>query len=393
MANEDKATRYQRLQRRASIAAAVAAAAALVVLLLTGGAVSLRRMVAAAVGGGFVLTTAGYAVAITFMLSYLKSEHLADNTLTLVAICVASAIGIFATYNWGKATDRVGRRPIYLFGTLFMVLFAFPMFLLVNTGATPVASSVGMAIASNWMAAYFNRPGFEMFNYDVYALCGDGEMMEGVSGEAASLAGHLRLSNLCWIYDDNHITIEGHTELAFSEDVGRRFGGLGWNVLKVSDANDLNAINGACEEFLNTQDRPTLIILRSVIGYGAPSKANTHEAHGAPLGANEIRGTKAFYGWPEDEQFLVPQEVLDDFRSGVRFMPGRKGGHHHAGVYGDHLRVRSRVSRTISSVRGGSFSSGTATEPPRRRTSDMGVAAGSISIRPSRSRMSTRRPR
>ena len=178
-------------------------------------------------------------------------------------------------------------------------------------------NSVGMAIAQRWLAAHFNRPNYHLFDYNVWVLCSDGDLMEGVANEAASIAGHLGLSNLCWIYDDNKITIEGHTDLAFSEDVGRRFEGLGWNVLKVGDANDLDAINGAYEEFLITHDKPTLIIVRSVIGYGAPTKANTHEAHGAPLGANEIKATKAFYGWPEEEQFLVPEEVLDHFREGL----------------------------------------------------------------------------
>jgi transketolase len=178
-------------------------------------------------------------------------------------------------------------------------------------------NSVGMAIAQRWLAAHFNRPNYHLFDYNVWVLCSDGDLMEGVANEAASIAGHLGLSNLCWIYDDNKITIEGHTELAFSEDVGRRFEGLGWNVLKVNDANDLEAISGAYEEFLSTHDKPTMIIVRSVIGYGAPTKADTHEAHGAPLGANEIKATKAFYGWPEDEQFLVPEEVIDHFRDGV----------------------------------------------------------------------------
>jgi transketolase len=178
-------------------------------------------------------------------------------------------------------------------------------------------NSVGMAIAQRWLAAHFNRPNYQLFDYNVWTLCSDGDLMEGVANEAASIAGHLRLSNLCWIYDDNTITIEGHTDLAFSENVGRRFEGLGWHVVKVTDANDLDAINGACQEFLNTEDKPTLIILKSVIGYGAPKKANTHEAHGSPLGEEEIRGAKAFFGWPQDQHFLVPEKVLEHFRNGV----------------------------------------------------------------------------
>jgi transketolase len=180
-----------------------------------------------------------------------------------------------------------------------------------------VATSVGMAIAGRWMASYFNRPGFEMFGYDVYALAGDGCMMEGVSGEAASLAGHLRLANLCWIYDNNKITIEGHTAWAFSEDVATRFLGYGWNVLRVGDANDLEMLERALNTFKRTEDRPTLIIVDSHIAYGAPNKQDTHAAHGSPLGEEEIRLTKRNYGWPEDAKFLIPDGVLDHFRQGI----------------------------------------------------------------------------
>jgi transketolase len=174
-------------------------------------------------------------------------------------------------------------------------------------------NSVGMAIAQHWLAANFHRPGFDLFDYNVYVQCSDGDLMEGVANEAASLAGHLKLSNLCWIYDNNHITIEGHTPLAFTEDVGRRFQGLGWNVLKVDDANDLDALRKAYAEFQKFNDGPTLIIVRSIIAWGAPHKQNTHEAHGAPLGKDEIRATKEFYGWPPDAQFLVPPEVPKHF--------------------------------------------------------------------------------
>jgi len=175
--------------------------------------------------------------------------------------------------------------------------------------AQGVATSVGMAMAGRWMGHYFNRPGFQMIDYDVYALCGDGCMMEGVSGEAASLASHLKLSNLCWIYDNNKITIEGHTEWAFSEDVATRFIGYGWNVTRVGDANDLEMLERAFNTFKNTTDRPTLIIVDSHIAYGSPHKQDTHAAHGEPLGEEEIRLTKRNYGWPEDAQFLIPQEV------------------------------------------------------------------------------------
>jgi transketolase len=180
-----------------------------------------------------------------------------------------------------------------------------------------VATSVGFAVAERWMASHFNKPGFDLFSYNIYALCSDGDMMEGISQEAASIAGHLKLSNLCWIYDDNHITIEGNTELAFSEDVGRRFEGLGWHVVKVADANDLTALRAAYKSFLATTDKPTLIIVRSHIGYGSPHKQDTHEAHGSPLGPDEIKLTKKFYNWPEDAQFLVPPEVTANFAAGV----------------------------------------------------------------------------
>ncbi len=180
-----------------------------------------------------------------------------------------------------------------------------------------IATSVGMAIAQRWMASYFNRPGFELFNYDVYALCGDGCMMEGISGEAASLAGHLKLSKLCWIYDNNHITIEGNTALAYSDDTATRFIGYGWNVTRVGDANDLEMLERAFETFRNTTDRPTLIIVDSHIAYGAPNKQDTSAAHGEPLGKEEIKLAKRHYGWPEDAQFLVPEGVRERFQAGI----------------------------------------------------------------------------
>ena len=184
-----------------------------------------------------------------------------------------------------------------------------------------VATSVGMAIAAKWMAEYFDRPDFTMFDYNVYSLCGDGDMMEGVSSEAASLAGHLRLSNLCWIYDNNKITIEGHTEWAFSEDVATRFIGYGWNVTRLGDANDLEMLERAFRTFHSTQDRPTLIIVDSHIAYGSPSKQDTSAAHGEPLGEEEIKLTKRNYGWPEDANFLVPEGVPEHFQGGM----GKRG--------------------------------------------------------------------
>jgi len=184
-----------------------------------------------------------------------------------------------------------------------------------------VATSVGMAIARQWLAARYNRPGFELFDFNVYALCGDGCMMEGISGEAASLAGHLRLANLCWIYDNNHITIEGNTALAFTEDVATRFLGYGWNVTRVGDANDLEMLAQAFRTFQSTKDRPTLIIVDSHIGYGAPHKQDTSGAHGEPLGDEEIRLAKRNYDWPEDKKFFVPDGVYDHFRQGF----GKRG--------------------------------------------------------------------
>lgn len=193
-----------------------------------------------------------------------------------------------------------------------------------------IANSVGMAIAERWLAAHFNRPGHELFNYNVYALCSDGDLMEGISSEAASLAGHLKLSNLCWIYDDNKITIEGETSLAFSENVGTRFKGYGWNVLHVEDANDTAALSAAYKKFLRFEKQnkgPTLIIVRSHIAWGSPNKQDTHGAHGAPLGAEEVRLTKAVYGWPEDAKFLVPEEVKNHFAETI----GARGEKAHKG--------------------------------------------------------------
>ncbi len=176
-----------------------------------------------------------------------------------------------------------------------------------------VATSVGMAMAAKWFASRYDRAGFDLFDHDVYVLCSDGDLMEGVGCEAASVAGHLKLSNLCWIYDDNHITIEGKTDLAFSENVAKRFEGLGWQTIAVDDANDVDALTSALQDFHNCEDRPTLIIVRSIIGYGSPNKADTHGAHGAPLGEDEVRLTKQAYGWPEDEHFLVPDGVKEHF--------------------------------------------------------------------------------
>jgi transketolase len=189
----------------------------------------------------------------------------------------------------------------------------------VTTGplGTGAATSVGMAIGARWMGAYFNRPGYDLIDFDTYALCGDGDMMEGVASEAASLAGHLGLSNLCWIYDNNRITIEGNTALAFTEDVATRFVAYGWNVTRVGDANDLEMLERALRTFRQEQFRPTLIIVDSHIAYGAPTKMGTAAAHGEPLGEDEVRAAKRFYRWPEDAQFEVPDRVYEHFSNGM----------------------------------------------------------------------------
>ena len=184
-----------------------------------------------------------------------------------------------------------------------------------------VGNSVGMAIASKWLAANFNRPSFEVFDFNVYAMCSDGDLMEGIGGEAASLAGHLKLSNLCWMYDHNGITLDGPADWSFSEDVATRFGGYGWNVTRVADANDLEMLARAFETFQKTTDRPTLIIVDSHIGYGSPHKQDSNAAHGEPLGEEEVRLTKKFYGWPEDAKFLVPEGVREHFHDGI----GKRG--------------------------------------------------------------------
>ncbi len=187
-------------------------------------------------------------------------------------------------------------------------------------------NSVGMAIASKWLGANFNRPGFEIFDFKVYAVCGDGDLMEGVSSEAASLAGHLKLSNLCWIYDNNHVTLDGPADWSFNEDVMTRFLGYGWSVTHVADANDLEALGRAYEVFQHTVGRPTLIVVDSHIGYGSPHKQDTYEAHGEPLGEAEVKLVKKNYGWPEDAKFLVPDGVYDQLKNGI----GKRGAEAHS---------------------------------------------------------------
>jgi len=187
-------------------------------------------------------------------------------------------------------------------------------------------NSVGMAIASKWLGANFNKPGFEICDLNLYGICGDGDLMEGVASEAASLAGHLKLSNLCWIYDNNHVTLDGPADWSFNEDVMTRFVGYGWNVTRVADANDLSMLARGYDTFLKTKDRPTLVVVDSHIGYGSPHRQDTYEAHGEPLGEAEVKLVKKNYGWPEDAKFLVPDGVYDQFKNGV----GKRGAEAHA---------------------------------------------------------------
>ena len=209
-----------------------------------------------------------------------------------------------------------------------------------------VGNSLGMAIASKWQAANFNRPGFEIFDFNVYAMCSDGDLMEGIGGEAASLAGHLKLSNLCWMYDHNRITLDGPANWSFSEDVATRFIGYGWNVTRVTDANDLEMLARAFQVFRDTKDRPTLIIVDSHIGYGSPHKQDTNAAHGEPLGEEEVRLVKKFYGWPEDAKFLVPDGVREHFREGI----GRRGRDLHAKWSDLFARLLDRNIRILPNV-------------------------------------------
>jgi transketolase len=185
-----------------------------------------------------------------------------------------------------------------------------------------ISNSVGMAIARKWLASRYNQPGLDLFDYNIYAVCGDGCLMEGVGSEAASLAGHLALDNLCWIYDNNHITLDGKTNVTFTEDVSARFRAYRWNVLRVHDANNLESIAEALTLFRETKEQPTLIILDSHIGYGSPHKVDTSAAHGEPLGEDEVRLVKRAYHWPENAKFLVPNGVMEHFADGI----GRRGG-------------------------------------------------------------------
>ena len=208
------------------------------------------------------------------------------------------------------------------------------------------ATSVGMAVAGQWLASTYNRPGFELFNFNVYTLCGDGDMMEGISSEAASLAGHLKLANLCWIYDSNRVTIEGHTDIAFTEDVAARFLAYGWNVTRVSDPNDMAQLERAYAEFAATNDRPTFIVVHSHIGYGSPHKQDSPEAHGEPLGEAEVRLTKQFFGFDPDQNFVVPSGVREHLAAGM----GARGAKLHGEWNGLLQRYRAEFPELAKQV-------------------------------------------
>ncbi|MGB7888457.1 MAG: transketolase [Xanthobacteraceae bacterium] len=209
-----------------------------------------------------------------------------------------------------------------------------------------IADSVGMAIARKWLGSRYNKPGFDLFDYNIYAVCGDGDLMEGIGSEAASLAGHLGLDDLCWIYDNNHITIDGNTRITFTEDVAARFVAYHWNVLRVGDANDLESIAEALEVFRKTKERPTLIVLDSHIGYGSPHKVDTSAAHGEPLGEDEVRLVKRAYHWPENAKFLVPDGVMERFADGI----GQRGGKARRDWEAMFAKFRARFSELATEI-------------------------------------------
>ncbi|MDZ4772741.1 MAG: transketolase [Planctomycetota bacterium] len=236
-----------------------------------------------------------------------------------------------------------------------------------------IANSVGMAIASRWLGARYNKPGFDVFTHRVFALCSDGDLMEGVASEAASIAGHLALSNLCWIYDNNKITIEGETDLAFTEDVATRFVGMGWNVTRVVDANDRDMLKRALGVFAGERTRPTLIIVDSHIGYGAPKKQDSHAAHGEPLGDDEIKATKKVYGWPEDAKFLVPDGVREQFAAGV----GTRGAKLHSAwkeMFARYEKENPKLAAEIGQIQRGELPSGWAATLPTFPADAKGMA-------------------
>ncbi|KKI21658.1 transketolase [Sphingomonas sp. Ag1] len=234
-------------------------------------------------------------------------------------------------------------------------------------------NSVGMAIAERWMAARYNQPGFTLFDHDVYSLCGDGDLMEGVAAEAASLAGHLKLSNLCWIYDSNNISIEGDTDLAFDEDVGMRFQAYGWNVIHVDDANDVAALTKAFEQFRATTDKPTLIIVHSIIGWGSP-RAGSEKAHGEALGEENVRLTKQAYGWPEDKSFYVPEGVQEGFEGAMveRSAPLREAWEASLAKYRE---AHPDLAKEVDAILGGTLPEGWDADIPTFEADAKGLAS------------------
>jgi transketolase len=236
-----------------------------------------------------------------------------------------------------------------------------------------LATSVGMAIAGKWLAATYNRPDFTLFDYNVYALCGDGCMMEGISSEAASLAAHLGLSNLCWIYDSNRVTIEGHTDITYSEDVAARFLAYGWNVTTVADPNDLTLLDRAYQVFLKTSDRPTLILVHSHIGYGAPHLQDSPKAHGEPLGDDELKLTKTFFGFPPEQSFVVPDAVPQHFAAGM----GARGAAAHAAwdkLLASYRTAWPELAAQVDAIRAGTLPEGWDATLPTFPTDAKGVA-------------------
>src|SRR5919106_2581134 len=236
-----------------------------------------------------------------------------------------------------------------------------------------IATSVDMAVASKWLAARYNRDGFPLFDFNVYAFCGDGDFEEGVSNEAASIAGHQRLDNLCWVYDNNHISIDGPTEITYTDDVAARFMGYGWNVTRVGDANDLELLTRAFEEFGTERGRPTLIIVDSHIGYGSPHKVDTAEVHGEPLGEEEVRETKRAYGWPEDAEFLVPDGVREHFDEGIG-LRGREQREAWEKLFDGYLREKTTLAREIEEMQRRELPDGWDHEIPSFDPDEKGIA-------------------
>ena len=235
------------------------------------------------------------------------------------------------------------------------------------------ANSVGMAIAERALAARYNKPDMTLFDHDVYVFCGDGDMMEGVSGEAASVAGHLKLSNLCWIYDNNKVSIEGYTDLAFSENVADRFRGYGWHTIHIPNFNDTSLIRTAIEEFRRTSDRPTLIVIDSVIGFGLQKQQGTAKAHGEAFDAEDVKGAKRAYGWPEDQSFVVPDGVAEAFGGALaeRGRPLREAWEQTFAAYG---RAHPDLAHEVERMRQGKLPDGWDAELPSFEADAKGLA-------------------